>query len=510
MSLKKRLVINSIFAALPRILGWSLTIFITPYIVHQLGIARFGTWTLLSSLSSYLFLLDFGFASAIARFVAEADAVRDDNRLSKIFSISVFLYVAAGGAIATVLLVWQDEICNFLRLETADPFELKGAYTATVFSFLFSMFATAYLQIIDGLQKMNISGTITSLAIISTNVLSVIIVYLGHGILGLAVVSLCISSVMFVSSLVAVRKSIPSLKFSRFEWALFRSMLKYGSQLQVSSLLYVVVIRTESPIISSMLGTVAVGYYRLANGLAGLSRDIPSLLLSALIPTATMLHASERKAELQHLYTQANTYLTFCAISIAGFFFCFAESLLRMWLNSDEFLQAALPMRLMIIGFCANILTGVCTSLARAIGQAKQEMLINLAISVMHILLNIGLLYQVGMNAIGLATALVLVPMSALLIGQLSRYFGASLLIFWKQNLLPNLLLVALSLFIARTVYELLRPLLHQAISTIRLFEFVALLIAGSIFLTIQVLLGAHFGIVQIDDLQLLQKRKVS
>lgn len=510
MSVKQKLIVNSIFAALPRVLGWSLTLFITPYMVHLLGISLFGTWALLSSLSSYLFLLDFGFASAIARFVAEADATQNRNRLSKIFSISVLLYVCWGVVIASALMLWRSEICDFFRLEAHDASALKTAYIATVFSFLFSMLATAYLQIIDGLQKMNVSGTIASTAIISMNISNLIVLHLGHGIIGLAVSSALVNAAMLIAAFIAVHKNIPDLRFSRFEFSLLKSMLKYGGQLQVSSLLYIIIIRTESPIISSILGTSAVGYYRLANGLAGISRDIPSLLLSAVIPTATMLHASERREELQRLYERASTYLVFFAFSIAAFFFCFSEALLRLWLNSEEYLAAALPMRLMIIGFCANILTGVCTSMARAIGQTKQEMVINLVIVVLHLLLNIVLLYWIGMSAIGVATAVVLTPMSMLLIAQLSTQFGFSLSAISKQIFLPNMLLVSISSIIAIGVYEMVHSMIHGYDMGLRQSELIALLISGAVFSTSQLLLGVRYGIVRIEDLQSLWRRNSS
>ncbi len=510
MSVKRKLVLNSIFAALPRVLAWSLTLFITPYIVHQLGIALFGTWALLSSLSSYLFLLDFGFATSIARFVAEADATQNRSRLSEIFSISLLLYACWGIVIASILLLWQNEICNFFRLEAPDESILKMAYIATVFSFLCSMFATAYLQIIDGLQKMKVSGTITSASIISTNIANIVVLYLGYGIVGLAVGTALVQAATLVAALIAVRKNIPDLKFSRFEFSLFKSMFKYGGQLQVSSLLYIIVIRTESPIISSILGASAVGYYRLANSLAGLSRDIPSLLLSALIPTATMLYASERKEELHRLYERATAYLTFFAFSVAAFFFCFSEGLLRLWLNSEDYLVAALPMRLMIVGFCANILTGVCTSLARAIGQTKQEMIINSVTTFLHLPLNIALLHWVGLNGIAIATAAVLTPMSLFLIARLSTPFGFSLASVSKQIFLPNLLLVSLSSMVGLGIYEIVRAMIHVNVLGLRYSELIALLISGVGFSASQLFLGARFGMVRIEDLQSLLRPKVS
>lgn len=508
MSVKKKLILNSIFAAFPRLLGWLLTLFITPYIVHQLGISLFGTWALLSALPSYLFLLDFGFATSISRFVAEADATRDHERLSKIFSVTVVLYACWGIAITAMLLWWQGSICDFFRLEAPDASMLSAAYMAMIFSFLFSMLATAYLQMIDGVQKMDISGTITAVAIISINIFNIVALYLGYSIVGLALVSLIINFMMFIAALIAAHRTIPSLRFSRFEFPLFKSMLKYGGQLQVSSLLYMIVIRTESPIISSILGASAVGYYRLANSLAGLSRDIPSLLLSAIIPTATMLHARERKEELQRLYERANTYLFFFALSVAGFFFCFSEGLLRLWLNSEEYLISALPMRLMIVGFCANILTGVCTSMARAIGQTKQEMFINLATVLLHLLLNVALLHWIGLSGIGMATALVLVPMSLLMIARLSTYFGFSLWTTAKQIFLPNVLLVSISSLIGLGIYQVMKTTGLTETWGLRQSEFMLLLMAGIAFTISQLLLGIHFGIVRIDDLKSLLRPK--
>lgn len=508
MTVKRKLIFNSIFAAIPRILGWFLTLFITPYIIQRLGLPLFGTWTLLSSLSSYLLLLDFGFATATARFVAEADAAGNQARLSKIFSMSMLLYACLGVTVVAGLLIWKVEICEFFRLEAPDASMLSTAYTAVTLSFVFGLMVTACLQMLEGLQKMNLSGSISSIGIIVMNILNIAALYLDYGIVGLAVVSAFINCMMLIAGIIALNKSVPNLKLTKFEFSLFKSMLKYGGQLQVSLLAYIVVIRTESPIISSILGSSAVGYYRLANSLAGLSRDISSLMLSAILPTATMLYASERKEEFQRLYTRASMYLTFFAVSVSAFFFCFSEGLLRLWLNSEEYLIASTPMRLMIIGFGANILTGVCTSLARAMGKAKQEMVVNLVMVMLHVSLNVYLLNWLGIKAIGFATALVLVPISLLLISILTKQLGMSMLNIVKQIFLPNFALVIGSSLAGLGVYKLLGQWIQPYGVDLRSSEFITLMVAGVVFTAAQLFLGIRFGMVRMADLSELLRRK--
>lgn len=510
MSVKRKLVLNTIFVSIPRALSWVLTLFVTPYVVGQLGISLFGVWSLLFSLSLYFFLADFGFASSIARFVAEADATRNDERLSQIFSVALWFYAALSLALVTATLAWQKEIRAFFRIELSDDPSLNLAYVATIFGCACSLLAMAFSQILEGLQKMNVSGSISSIGILAMNVASAIAVGLGFGVAGLAVVFAAANFLTLVAALAAIWKSVPNLRLKPFETSLFKAMLKYGAQLHVSMLAFILVVRTESPIISSVLGATAVGYYRLANGLAGLSRDLPSLLVGALLPTATMLHASARRDELKRLYERANAYLAFFAFSVSAFFFCFADALLRLWLDSDEFQLAALPMRLMTVGFCANVLTSATISLTRAMGLTRQELVVNLVIVVSHVGLNVALLRWLGMSGVGVATALVLAPASLSLMALLSPKFEASLLELCGKIWLPNLLMVAGSSLVALGVYALAQEGLRPQEWLIRQEELVKLLAAGSAFVGTQLVLGERFGMIRFADLRDLLKRKTA
>lgn len=510
MNVKRKLVLNTIFVSIPRALSWILTLFVTPYIVGKLGISLFGVWSLLFSLSLYFFLADFGFASAIARFVAEADATRDDERLSRIVSVALWFYAALSLAILALALAWKAEIFALLQLQPLRDASLDFAYAATIFGCAFSLLAMAFSQVLEGLQKMNVSGSINSIGILAMNLANVVALHLGYGIEGLATVFATSHLLTLAATLVAIRNSLPALRLARFDGALFKAMLRYGGQLHVSMLAFILVVRTESPIISSVLGATAVGYYRLANGLAGLARDLPSLLVGALLPTATMLHARERQEDLMRLYERANAYLAFFAFSIGAFFFCFADALLRLWLNSDDFQLAATPMRLMVMGFCANVLTGVSIFLARAIGLTKQELVVNLVVIFSHLPLNVALLRFLGESGIGVATALALAPSSLVLIALLSKRFGWSFSELTKKIFLPNLSLAAFSSLVGLGVYALVQRWLSDLDWNLRQAELTKLLFAGLAFSATQFVLGARFGIIRFEDLRDLLKRRPS
>src|SRR5262245_25790732 len=69
---------------------------LSPLLVHGLGTARYGIWSLVESILAYLMLFDLGVAASVVRFVARFEAIRDRNQLNRIFSASICIFGAAG------------------------------------------------------------------------------------------------------------------------------------------------------------------------------------------------------------------------------------------------------------------------------------------------------------------------------------------------------------------------------------------------------------------------------
>src|SRR5215510_12301500 len=78
----------------------ALGVFLMPFTLRHLGVAEYGLWMLVASMTYYFQLLDLGYGSGVVRHLAEADARHDLDRVNQIASTFVVVYAGLGLAAA--------------------------------------------------------------------------------------------------------------------------------------------------------------------------------------------------------------------------------------------------------------------------------------------------------------------------------------------------------------------------------------------------------------------------
>src|SRR5712692_8026958 len=82
----------------------AVAFFLSPVLVHKLGDARNGIWSLVESILAYLMLFDLGVAASVVRYVARLEARGDQDQLKSNFSTSLCIFAAAGLMVAAFAL----------------------------------------------------------------------------------------------------------------------------------------------------------------------------------------------------------------------------------------------------------------------------------------------------------------------------------------------------------------------------------------------------------------------
>src|SRR4051812_22980677 len=69
----------------------AVTLALTPYLLHSLGVGRYGIWILASSIVGYYGLLDVGIRAGVTQHLTRFIAIRDFRRASEVISTAVVL-----------------------------------------------------------------------------------------------------------------------------------------------------------------------------------------------------------------------------------------------------------------------------------------------------------------------------------------------------------------------------------------------------------------------------------
>ncbi len=84
------------------VLSMVVALVLPPLLVHRMEPAEYAAWVLILQCSAYISLLDFGLQTAVAKFVAEYDALDDRAMSGRILSSSV--------AILCISALWEPSL----------------------------------------------------------------------------------------------------------------------------------------------------------------------------------------------------------------------------------------------------------------------------------------------------------------------------------------------------------------------------------------------------------------
>ena len=90
---------------LARVCGLAIAFFVTPILVHGLGEATYGLWSIVMALTGYYGLIDLGIGKANTKYIAEFDAKQDDKSVQRVVDTSVSAYAVMALVISMIAVV---------------------------------------------------------------------------------------------------------------------------------------------------------------------------------------------------------------------------------------------------------------------------------------------------------------------------------------------------------------------------------------------------------------------
>ena len=99
MSLKLRVLKNTVSSWVGLAVNVAVGFFLSPFILHHLGDEAFGIWILIFSITGYYGIFDFGIRSSLVRFVSKFQATGDHEQLDRLINTTLFSYTCLGLAL---------------------------------------------------------------------------------------------------------------------------------------------------------------------------------------------------------------------------------------------------------------------------------------------------------------------------------------------------------------------------------------------------------------------------
>jgi O-antigen/teichoic acid export membrane protein len=382
---------KNIAASLIRVCVTSLVALILPaYLTHRLPVSIYGAWALILQLGGYVFFLDLGVQTSVAKFIAEYEARGDLAGASRRASAGFAMMTIAGllGIALTIGLAWQVP-----RLFHGMPAALYRDVRVSVLmigaSLAFQLVCSVFGAIFLGLQRYGIPMSIAVVNRVLYTIAVCLAVFL-HGSLAemgfaVAVVNVTTSIAQFV----AWRRLASRIRISLrlVDGRVLGQMAHYCALLAIWSIGMVFVSGLDLTIVGHY-DYSQTAYYSIAILPTNFVVMIVSSAMGPLMPASSALSTQRTPTEMGQILGRTTRYstmmllLTGLPLIICGF------PILRLWvgpvyaLHSFEYLQILILANILRSSFLPYATMVVATGKqAYGIAAAVSEALVNLGAS---------------------------------------------------------------------------------------------------------------------------------
>lgn len=420
MSVRGTIARNTVFNAFGRFWEAAVALVLTPYILTRLDYADWGLWSLVAVFTGYVALLDAGLSSGFTRYIAGHAAREEDDALSSVVSTGFAFYAVLGGLVAAAgwplvdllidrVIPWLASSEALATAKTAVLDDLRFLLRGGLILFAVNSALASFTAVPAGLQRMGITNAIGVAASVIKFAATIAFLETGFGVRGLLWANAIVTGATGVAVVAAAFWVCPRLRVGtpHVRRDTFLRLFAFGWRTQVAKLANLINFQTDRVVATWYAGLASAGVYRLGEELALKVRQIPALLVSALIPAAADLDAREKQDALRGLYLRANKYTAAVTVPLTVFLIAAADLVMRAWLGDMPQLdRAAWVFRILMAGYFANLIAGGGMSIALGIDRPGLAMRAGIISMTANIALTILLVLWIGFYGIAIGTML--------------------------------------------------------------------------------------------------------
>ncbi|MGW2381898.1 lipopolysaccharide biosynthesis protein [Streptomyces sp. NPDC001658] len=397
------------FSALAQIAPLLTNLALTPYLIHHLGLDRFGVWSLILVFLATLSVLDGGIGASLARFHAYHGARGDKDGSGRLVVGSLAVFVALGGlvtglgALLAPVLVSSLDIAPHLREEAhhllmaLGPLLTLALAANSAIALLQANARFASLAAVSGGSCLVYGAAVVTMIDNGTDLTLLALLTAGRYLLttvgGLAV----------GKRHIRIRRPLLPLREER------REFTGYASRMQLAGFTVFLNGEVDAVVIAALLPVRYVGIFAAGYQAATALRSLPLYAFPPILTRMTHVYVGHGlPGAVREFHTLQFRWLP--AVLIYGAATTAAVSLaVQVWLGPELALSGAVA-AVLLAGYVVQVaFTGMRTCLVRAIGRPGPETRYSWCTTAVNLVLTVPLTIAFGVVGVVLATSLGLV-----------------------------------------------------------------------------------------------------
>ena len=394
----KKIIKNTIFTSIGRFWGYALSFLLTPYIVHKIGIERFGIWAVANTAIHFFLFLDLGIGSSFVKYIAEYNTRKDYKMINEVINTGLVFSLFFCLCILFIAMLLKNFVVTLLKFSSELYGDVMFAFFGVLAVFIINYIFTVFKSTLYGLQRMDIVNMIYVIVSIPGTVGLVLFLSQGFGLKGLIYNSIIVAFITVLSYAVCAYKVLPQIviRLRYFSMEMFRRLWNFGFKVQVAGFSEYINESLDKLLLGYFLNVKIVAFYELGSKIAQTAGSLPSFLLPAVEPASSELDAAEDTRALNSLYTKGTKYLVLVALPLALFAIVNASAIMHLWMGKAGYEKSALAIQILTIGYTFFLVNSIGRLMARGMGAPQFEMVSSLIVLGLNILLSITLIILFG------------------------------------------------------------------------------------------------------------------
>jgi O-antigen/teichoic acid export membrane protein len=419
----------------------AVTLVLTPFVLRELGPARYGIWVLTSSIIGYYGFLDLGFRAGVTQYLTTYLAMRDFKRASECMSSAVAVLAGLGGvmfALSVGAAYLAPRVFHVPPDMTREAFWcilIVGTSSAIQFSL------NPYASVFTATQRFDLAngiGVVTRLMTAGAVALSL---KLEQGLIGVSLATCSVSALDYVIRWRVATTLVPQVEVSPRHMSLsrVREVSAFGIWNTLISINKFVYQHVPNMLIGVVMPIAAVGHYALATGLTRQLNSVLGPLPAVVYPAATELHVRGDRERLERLYHDGSRLTMLVMIPLVLIAGIWAHDFYRLWignryLGNGQFQSVAVIFQILLISSSTSFAFSIAQQILIGAGRVRTVAIALLCASTMNLALSVFLIRIYGLAGVAMAAAAASVVIDLITMPiMVQRFVGLPLLLFLRR-----------------------------------------------------------------------------
>ena len=371
---------NSFYNILGLGLPLIAAIFSIPFLVAQLGDARFGVLTLVWAVTSYFGLFDLGLGRVLTQQITTMFAQNQPEKVGgTVFTALVMMFIF--GLVAGIcMLVFAPLGIELIKQIPSEQEVSQSVYWMAI-AMPAILLTTGFRGILEARHAFGVINLIRIPMGLLTFLGPALVVYLGYpnltaitAVLSVSRILACVIHFFFVKKVLP-----PTVAPFVFDLQLIKPLCASGGWMTLSNVVSPLMGYIDRFMLGAMISAAAVAYYVTPQEIVTKIWIIPGALTSVLFPTFAA-HSISNSKKVKDLFNKSVQALLLVILPIALFLVLFANEIMNLWMGQDFSSHSAVLLKIFAFGIFINCLAHVPFTLLQGIGQSKFTALVHCCI----------------------------------------------------------------------------------------------------------------------------------